>query len=43
MLIHNEDDIQFVTEFPCFLGHPVYGRSTVYKVRFSKKQSIIKQ
>ena len=24
MLIHNKDDIQFVTEFPCFLGHPVY-------------------
>ena len=23
MLIHNKDDIQFVTELPCFLGHPV--------------------
>ena len=23
MLIYNKDDIQFVTEFPCFLGHPV--------------------
>ena len=23
MLIHNNDDIQFVTEFPCFLVHPV--------------------
>ena len=23
MLIHNKDDIQFVTKFPCFLGHPV--------------------
>jgi len=23
MLIHFKDDIQFVTEFPCFLGHPV--------------------
>ena len=23
MLIHGKDDIQFVTEFPCFLGHPV--------------------
>ena len=23
MLIHNKDDIPFVTEFPCFLGHPV--------------------
>ena len=24
MLINNKDDIEFVTEFPCFLGHPVY-------------------
>ena len=24
MLIHNKDDIQFVTEFLCFLGHPVW-------------------
>ena len=24
MLIHNKDDIEFVIEFPCFLGHPVY-------------------
>ena len=23
MLIQNKDDIKFVTEFPCFLGHPV--------------------
>ena len=23
MLIHNKNDIEFVTEFPCFLGHPV--------------------
>ena len=23
MLIHNKDDIEFVTEFPCYLGHPV--------------------
>ena len=23
MLIYNKDDIKFVTEFPCFLGHPV--------------------
>ena len=23
MLIHNKDDIEFVIEFPCFLGHPV--------------------
>ncbi len=24
MLINNKDDIEFVTEFTCFLGHPVY-------------------
>ena len=24
MLIHNKDDIEFVTEFPCFLEHPVF-------------------
>jgi len=24
MLIHNKDDIEFVAEFPCFLGHPVF-------------------
>ena len=23
MLIHNKDDVQFVTEFPCLLEHPV--------------------
>ena len=23
MLIHNKDYIEFVTEFPCLLGHPV--------------------
>ena len=23
MLIHSKDDIEFVTEFPCFLAHPV--------------------
>ena len=23
MLIQNKDDIEFVTEFKCFLGHPV--------------------
>ena len=22
--IIGKDDIEFVTEFPCFLGHPVY-------------------
>ena len=23
MLIHYKDDIEFITEFPCLLGHPV--------------------
>ena len=23
MLIHNKDDIEFVSELPCFLGHTV--------------------
>ena len=23
MLLHKKDDIEFVTEFPCLLGHPV--------------------
>ena len=23
ILIHNKDDIEFVTKFPCFLEHPV--------------------
>ena len=27
MLIHNKDDIEFVTEFPCFLGHPVSSKT----------------
>ena len=36
MLIHNKDDIEFVTEFPCFLGHPVY------KKLFKRLQSLQK-
>ena len=24
MLIYNKDDIEFVTKFPGFLGHPVH-------------------
>jgi len=39
MLIHNKDDIEFVTEFPCLLGHPVYLyvaliSSTCYSIYF---------
>ena len=30
MLIHNKDDIEFVTEFPCFLGHPVSKNNPIY-------------
>ena len=36
MLIHNKDDIEFVTEFPCFLGHHVY------KKLFKRLQSLQK-
>ena len=37
MLIHNKDDIEFVTEFPCLLGHPVwalhgYNRTFILKI-----------
>ena len=32
MIIHNKDDIEFVTEFPSLLGHPV---------RFGKKKANI--
>ena len=41
VLIHNKDDIQFVTEFPCFLGHPVtrlHSQGAInrdYKIRVS--------
>ena len=34
MIIHNKDDIEFVTEFPCLLGHPVYGRRAVLYIDF---------
>ena len=27
MLVHNKDDIQILSEFPCFLGHSVDGVS----------------
>ena len=34
MLIHNKDGIEFVTEFPCLLGHPVYMWQTeIYKLK----------
>ena len=37
MLIHNKDDIEFVTEFPCFLGHPVYGINETCENREAQK------
>ena len=39
MLIHNKDDIQFVTEFPCFLGHPV---DLQILILLNKKTKIVK-
>ena len=38
MLIHNKDDIQFVTEFPCFLGHPVNNQE---KVKITKQTKAV--
>ena len=37
VLIHNKDDIQFVTEFPCFLGHPVTSIRDTFKPRKRKR------
>ena len=37
MLIHNKDDVEFVTEFPCFLGHPVQS------ISFEKKFDVFQQ
>ena len=39
MLIHNKDDIEFVTKLPCFLGHPVFSSDPQFielAVRFTK-------
>ena len=33
MLIHNKDHIEFVTEFPCLLGHPVCNMEKKYQKR----------
>ena len=30
MLVYNKDDIEFVTEFPCLLGHPVLEFFPIY-------------
>ena len=35
MLIHNEDDIEFVTEFPCLLGHPVHAGKKLWGTKTS--------
>ena len=37
MLIHNKNYIEFVTEFPCLLGHPVLGECT-YSLKKSSKE-----
>ena len=34
MLIHNKDDIEFVTEFPCFLVHPAVSWKTILSFIF---------
>ena len=38
MVIHNKDDIDFLTEFPCFLGHPVEREKII---KFIEKQIIL--
>ena len=43
MLIHNKDDIEFVTEFPCFLGHSVYSNFLVLLSTTVFSQNINKQ
>ena len=51
MLIHNKDDIEFVTEFPCFLGHPValiflwslYCKSMQYTLKAGRFYSLTNQ
>ena len=35
MLIHNKDDIEFVTEFPCFLGTPCTYRCPLFHLLYS--------
>ena len=40
MLIHNKDDIEFVTEFPCLLGHPVFAQILIYEIRKLNEKSI---
>ena len=32
-LFRNKDDIEFVTEFPCFLGHPAISLQRRYRLR----------
>ena len=46
MLIHDKDDILFVTEFPCFQGHPVYiymyiNEKTCFKCTGLPKKTLI--
>ena len=37
--IHNEDDIEFVTDFICFLGHPV--QYCLYRMQFEPLVHVI--
>ena len=41
-LTHNKEDIQFVTEFQCFLGHPVsmYLLLVYYNLQFLCKSDL---
>jgi len=41
MLNHNKEDIEFVTEFPCLLGHPVYRIGTIGYKNYSKFTSYL--
>ena len=38
MLFHNKDDVKFVTEFPCSLGHPA---GCMYMTILKKIRAII--
>ena len=43
MLIHNKDDIEFVTEFSCLLGHPVHAKMPMPDTHwYPKKLYLIK-
>ena len=44
MLTHNKDDIEFVSEFPCFLGHlyhPCFGVISALSVNYHPSGTVI--